>query len=48
MGVESEALRLARDLKLTLVSRSQSETRMTICSENRHRVIIELRLRHPG
>src|SRR5207244_1899531 len=48
MRFESEALRLAADLRLTLVSWPQSETRMTICSERLHAAIVEQRLRHPG
>jgi len=48
MRFQSEALRLERDHGLTLVSWGQSETRMTICSENLHRLVVEQRLRHPG
>ena len=33
---------------LALVEWPQSETRMTVCSENLHRLIVEQHLRHPG
>ncbi len=48
MRFSSEALRLERDHGLTLVEWPQSETRMTVCSENLHRLVVEQRLRHPG
>jgi phage terminase large subunit-like protein len=48
MRFSSEALRLARELRLTMVEWPQHETRMTICSENLHRTIVEGRLRHRG
>ncbi len=48
MRFESDALRLAQDLRVTLVSWPQTETRMTICSERLHAAIVEQRLRHPG
>jgi hypothetical protein len=48
MRFSSEALRLERDHGLALVEWPQSETRMTVCSENLHRLIVEQRLRHPG
>lgn len=31
-----------------LVSWPQSETRMTVCSEKLHGLVVEQRLRHPG
>jgi hypothetical protein len=46
MRFASEALRLERDHRLVTVEWPQSETRMTRCSENLHRLIIEGRLRH--
>ena len=48
MRFDSEAQRLERDHRLEVVEWPQSETRMTRCSENLHRLIIEERLRHPG
>ena len=48
MRFDSEAQRLERDLRVDVVEWPQSETRMTRCSENVHRLIIEGRLRHPG
>lgn len=48
MRFASEALRLERDHGLTLTEWPQSETRMTICSERLHGLIVEKRLRHPG
>lgn len=48
MRFSSEALRLERDHGLVLVEWQQSETRMTVCSENLHRLVIEGRLQHPG
>ena len=48
MRFASEALRLERDHGLPLVEWPQSETRMTICSENLHGLVVERRLRHPG
>lgn len=48
MRFDSEALRLERDLGLVCVSVPQSETRMTLASENLHRLVTENRLRHPG
>lgn len=48
MRFESEALRLERDHALPLVSWSQSESRMTICSEKLHGLVVEQRPRHPG
>lgn len=47
-SLSSEALRLERDHALTLVEWPQSETRMTLCSERLHGLVIEQRLRHPG
>lgn len=48
MRFSSEALRLERDHRIPLVEWPQSETRMTISSENLHRLVVERRLRHPG
>ncbi len=48
MRFSSEALRLERDHGLVLVEWAQSETRMTICSENLHRLVVEGRILHPG
>jgi hypothetical protein len=48
MRFSSEALRLERDHGLVLVEWPQSETRMTICSEKLHGLVVEQRLRHPG
>lgn len=48
MRFSSEALRLERDYGIPLVEWPQSETRMTRCSENLHRIVTEKRLRHPG
>lgn len=48
MRFSSEALRLERAHGLMLVEWPQSETRMTMCSENLHRLVVERRLRHPG
>ena len=48
MRFDSEAQRLERDLGLTVVEWPQSESRMTRCSENLHRLVVEGRLRHPG
>jgi phage terminase large subunit-like protein len=48
MRFESDALRLAAELRVPFVSWPQSETRMTICSERLHAAIVESRLRHPG
>jgi phage terminase large subunit-like protein len=48
MRFSSEALRLERAHGLQLVEWPQSETRMTRCSENLHRLVVEGRLRHPG
>lgn len=48
MRFSSEALRLERDHGLTLAEWPQSETRMTICSERLHGLVIERRLQHPG
>jgi phage terminase large subunit-like protein len=48
MRYESEMLRLERDHGLVVVSWPQSESRMTICSERLHGLIVEQRLRHPG
>jgi phage terminase large subunit-like protein len=48
MRFSSEALRLERAHGLQLTEWPQSETRMTICSENLHRLIVEGRLQHPG
>lgn len=48
MRFSSEALRLQRDHGLRVVEWPQSETRMTICSERLHGLIVEERLRHPG
>lgn len=48
MRFASEALRLERDHGLTLVQWPQHESRMTICSENLHRLVVEGELRHPG
>jgi phage terminase large subunit-like protein len=48
MRFASEALRLERDHGLQLVHWPQHESRMTICSENLHRLVVEGKLRHPG
>jgi phage terminase large subunit-like protein len=48
MRFDSEAQRLERDHGIEIVEWPQSETRMTRCSENLHRLVIEQRLRHPG
>lgn len=48
MRFESESLRLERDLGLTVVQWFQTQTRMTICSENLHRLVVDGRLRHFG
>lgn len=48
MRFSSEALRLERDHGLILTEWPQSETRMTICSERLHGLVVEQRLRHPG
>ena len=48
MRFSSEALRLEREHGLTIVEWPQSETRMTICSERLHGLVVEQRLRHPG
>ena len=48
MRFDSEARRLERDHGLRIIEWPQSETRMTICSENLHRLVVEQRLRHPG
>ncbi len=48
MRFASEALRLERDYGLVLTEWPQSETRMTICSEKLHGLVVEKRLRHPG
>jgi hypothetical protein len=48
MRFDSEAQRLERDHRLALVEWPQSETRMTRCSENLHRLIVGERLRQPG
>ena len=48
MRFSSEALRLEADYGVPLVEWPQSETRMTLCSENLHRLVVEQRLRHPG
>ncbi len=48
MRFSSEALRIERDHGVQLTEWPQSESRMTICSENLHRLIVEGRLRHPG
>lgn len=48
MRFEAEALRLERELRLTAVEWPQSESRMTRCSENLHRLVVERRLRHAG
>lgn len=48
MRFDSEAQRLERDHRIEIVEWPQSEARMTRCSENLHRVVIEQRLRHPG
>jgi len=48
MRFSSEALRLERDHGLALVEWPQSETRMTVCSERLHGLVVEQRLRHPG
>lgn len=48
MRFSSEALRLERDHGLALVEWPQSETRMTVCSERLHGLVVEGRLRHPG
>jgi phage terminase large subunit-like protein len=48
MRFDSEAQRLEADYGIPLVEWPQSETRMTRCSENLHRLVVEQRLRHPG
>jgi hypothetical protein len=48
MRFEGEAMRLERDHGLQVTEWPQSLTRMTRCSENLHRLIIEGRLRHHG
>ncbi len=48
MRFSSEALRLERDHGLQLTEWPQSETRMTICSEKLHGLVVEQRLLHPG
>jgi phage terminase large subunit-like protein len=48
MRFDSEARRLERDHGIVLIEWPQSESRMTRCSENLHRLIVEQRLRHPG
>jgi hypothetical protein len=48
MRFDSEAQRLERDHGIPLVEWPQSESRMTRCSENLHRLVVERRLRHPG
>ena len=48
MRFDSEARRLERDHGVELVEWPQSETRMTVCSENLHRLVVEQRIRHPG
>jgi phage terminase large subunit-like protein len=48
MRFEGEAMRLERDHGLQLVEWPQHPTRMTVCSERVHRLVVENRLRHPG
>jgi phage terminase large subunit-like protein len=48
MRFESEAQRLEQELGVPVIEWPQSETRMTRCSENLHRLVTEGRLRHPG
>ena len=48
MRFSSEALRLEAAHGIPLVEWPQSETRMTICSERLHGLVVEQRLRHPG
>jgi hypothetical protein len=48
MRWEVEALRLEADLGLLVIEWLQTETRMTRCSENLHRLIVEGRFRHAG
>jgi phage terminase large subunit-like protein len=48
MRFSSEALRLEQEFGVPLVEWNQSEVRMTKCSENLHRLVVEGRLRHPG
>jgi phage terminase large subunit-like protein len=48
MRFEAEAIRIERDLGITTISWPQSLTRMTICSERLHALIVEGRLRHAG
>jgi len=48
MRFDSEAQRLERDYGITVVEWPQSETRMTICSEKLHGLVVEQRLQHPG
>ena len=43
-----EGLRLERDHGLALTEWPQSESRMTICSERLHGLVVEQRLQHPG
>ena len=46
MRFEADMLRLEADLGVTVVSWPQSESRMTRCSENLARLVIEQRIRH--
>jgi phage terminase large subunit-like protein len=48
MRFESEAMRMEREFGLLLIEWPQSESRMTSCSENLHRLVTEQRLRHFG
>ncbi len=48
MRFSSEALRIEAAHGIPLVEWPQSETRMTICSERLHGLVVEQRLRHPG
>jgi len=45
---KSEAMRLEADLGLILVEFPQSHARMTVASEGLHKVIVEVKLTHPG
>lgn len=48
MRFDSEAQRLEQDYGLACVEWPQSETRMTLCSERLHGLVVEERLHHPG
>jgi len=48
MRFDSEAQRLEAEHGIPCIEWPQSEVRMTRCSENLHRLVVEGRLRHPG